>query len=176
MDAGHDSNDVLELGERRAPRLPAGWRPSRGAGILAVAALAIGLAAGYAAGDSHVTAAPRAAPTVTVVLRPTPPEPSIATPATAFSFADSPALTQDVASCATQTGHKLQLGVQVSNQSTDAILLRTVRAVLPLGGLKPLTVVWGPCGVRAGRVRGDRSSHRRGCPLSPPVCRTPGGQ
>jgi len=147
MDAGHDSDDVLELGERRAPRLPGGRRPSRGAGILAVAALAIGLAAGYAAGDSHVTAAaPRPTPTVTVVQRPTPSEPSIATPATAFSFADSPALTQDVASCATQTGHKLQLGVQVSNQSTDAILLRTVRAVLPLGGLKPLAVVWGPCG------------------------------
>ena len=67
-------------------------------------------------------------------------------PATAFSFADSPALTQDVASCATQTGHELQLGVQVSNQSTETILLRSVRAVLPLGGLKPLAVVWGPCG------------------------------
>jgi len=71
----------------------------------------------------------------------------IATPATAFSFTDSPALTQDLASCATQTGRELELGVQVSNQSaSDAIVLRTARAVLPLGGLKPLAVLWGPCG------------------------------
>ncbi|HTR92667.1 MAG TPA: hypothetical protein VMI73_13110 [Trebonia sp.] len=145
MDAGHD-DDVVELGARR-PRLPGGWRPSRGAGVLAAATLAVGLAAGYAAGGSHGgAAAPRATVTVTATPRPTPSDSGIATPATAFSFADVPALTQDVASCAAQSGHDLQLGVQVSNQATDAILLRTARAVLPMGGLKPLAVLWGPCG------------------------------
>ena len=149
MDGSHDPDDVLELGGSRRSRLPGGWRPSRGAGILAAIALAIGLAAGYAAGDRHVTAgAPRATPAPSVAPRPAPSGTAagLAVPATAFSFADSPALTQDVASCATQTGHELQLGVQVSNQSTDSILLRTVRAVLPLGGLKPLAERWGPCG------------------------------
>ncbi len=165
MAAGHDHDDVLELGSERGgtrPRVPGGWRPSRGAVVLAAAALAVGLVAGYAARGSPTTAAaPRA--TVTVTAMPQPlvtgpggtgasgtgaglPGSGIATPATAFSFAGSPALTQDVASCATQTGRDLQLGVQVSNQSSDTILLRTARAVLPLGGLKPLKALWSPCG------------------------------
>jgi hypothetical protein len=146
MDAGHD-DDVLELGDRR-PRLPGGWRPSRGAVVLAAATLVVGLVAGYAARGNQATApAPRATVTVTATPLPATSDSGIATPATAFSFADSPALTQDVASCATQSGHDLQLGVQVSNQSADdAIVLRTARAVLPMGGLKPLAVLWGPCG------------------------------
>ncbi|HEX8007803.1 MAG TPA: hypothetical protein VF482_15405, partial [Trebonia sp.] len=45
------AEDVVEQGDRRFP-LPS-WRPSRGAGVLAVAALIVGLAAGYAAGDRH---------------------------------------------------------------------------------------------------------------------------
>lgn len=161
MDAGHDPDDVLELGSRslggRGLRLPGGWRPSRGAGILAGATLVVGLAAGYAAGDRHATAAsPRVTATVTAIPRPAQSASGIAAPATAFSFADSTALTQDVASCSTQTGHELQLGVQVSNQSTDTITLRTARAVLPLGGLKPLAEVWGPCGsLQAGTLGAD---------------------
>jgi hypothetical protein len=156
MDAGHDPDDVVELGSRepgsREPggsllRLPGGWRPSRRAGILAAAALAVGLAAGYVAGYRHTTAAaPRVTATVTVIARPGPSGSGPPAPATAFPFADSSALIQDVASCSIQTGHELQLGVQVSNESSDAITLRTMRAVLPLGGLKPLAHVWGPCG------------------------------
>jgi hypothetical protein len=150
MDTGHDPDDVLEVGNRR-PLLAGGWRPSRGAGILAAVTLAVGLTAGYAAGDRQATAvAPRATPTVikTVTMAPrTPPSGSgIAVNATSFPFADSSALIQDVASCSIQTGHELQLGVQVSNDSSDAITLRTARAVLPLGGLKPLAETWGPCG------------------------------
>jgi hypothetical protein len=148
MNAGHDPDDVLELGSRRS-RLPGGWRPSLGAVMVAAAALAVGLVAGRAAGGSPRTAVtPRVTVTVTATPQPAPSGFSgIATPATAFSFTDSPALTQDLASCATQTGRELELGVQVSNQSaSDAIVLRTARAVLPLGGLKPLAVLWGPCG------------------------------
>jgi hypothetical protein len=163
MDAGHDPDDVLELGSGqpggRRLRLPGGWRPSRGTVVLAAAALVIGLAAGYAAGGNHATAAaPRVTATVTATPRPAPSDSNsgIATPATAFSFADSPALTQDVASCSIQTGHKLELGVQVSNQSSDPITLRTVRVVLPLGGLKPLAEMWGPCGwLQAGTPGAD---------------------
>lgn len=154
MDAGHD-DDVVELGERRS-RLPGAWRPSRAAAILAAASVAVGLAAGYAAGGRHATAvAPRATVTVTATPRPEPSDSGIATPATAFPFADSSALIQDVASCAIQTGHELQLGVQVSNESSDAITLRSMRAVLPLGGLKPLAHVWGPCGSLQAGIPGE---------------------
>src|SRR5262249_32118398 len=116
MDAGHD-DDVVELGARR-PRLPGGWRPSRAAAILAAATLAVGLAAGYAAGGRHATVpAPRVTVTVTATPLPAVSDSGIATPATAFPFAVSSALIQDVASCSSQTGHQLQLGVQVSNDS-----------------------------------------------------------
>jgi len=157
MDAGHDPGDVLELGSRR-PLLPGGWRPSRGAGLLAAATLAVGLAAGYAAGDRHTTAAaPRVTATVTVIARPGPSDSGPPALATTFPFADSSALIQDVASCSSQTGHELQLGVQVSNESSDAITLHSMRAVLPLGGLKPLAQVVGPCGSLQAGTLGEGS-------------------
>jgi hypothetical protein len=133
--------DVVESGGGRRFRLP-DWRPSRAAEILAVAALAVGLAAGYAAGSSRSGgAAARPQPTVTVTT-----PPSGSAPAASFTFANSPALFQDTSECSMQTGTELQLGVQVTNQSTEPIELQTVRAVLPLGGLKQLTWQWGPCG------------------------------
>jgi hypothetical protein len=134
------SDDVVESGGRRF-RLP-DWRPSRGAEILAVAALVVGLAAGYAAGGSRAGGgAARPQPTVTVTTSPSGPA-----PAASFSFANSPALFQDTGACSTQTGTELQLGVQVTNQATEPVELQTVKAVLPLGGLKQLTWQWGPCG------------------------------
>ena len=161
MDAGHDPGEVLELGGAepggRRLRLPGGWRPSRGAGLFAAVTLAVGLAAGYAAGDWHATAAaPRVTATVTATARPAPSDSGLPAAATTFPFADSSALIQDVGSCSTQTGHELQLGVQVSNDSNDAITLLSARAMLPLGGLKPVTAVWwGPCGsLQAGTPEG----------------------
>ena len=131
-------SDILEQGGEQGSRrfhLP-GWRPSRGAGVLAVAALAIGLAAGYAAGNRQAAGgAARPQPTVTA-----------SAPASSFSFAASPALFQDTGACSTQTGAELQLGVQVTNQSTEPIVLQTAKAVLPLDGLEQLTWQWGPCG------------------------------
>ena len=145
------SDDLVELGGRqfRLPgwlpsRLP-GWPPSRGAAVLAVAALVVGLAAGYAAGDRHTrSAAALPKPTVTVTA---PPSSSPASaPGAAFSFANSPALTQGTGACSVQTGRELQLGVQVTNQSTAAITLQTAKAVLPIGGLKQVTWQWATCG------------------------------
>lgn len=135
------SNDVVELGGSGRFRLP-GWRPSRGASVLAIAALVIGIAAGYAAGGQHARgSAARPQPTVTVTA-----SPSVPAPAASFSFADSPALTQDTAACSVQTGQQLELGVQVTNQSTVPITLTTARAVLPLGMLKQVTWQWATCG------------------------------
>jgi hypothetical protein len=142
-------DDVVELGGResgRRLRLPGGWRPpsdwrpSRGATAFALAALAVGLAAGYAAGYRHVRGSAAL------------PEPTAATsaapaPATAFSFADSPALIQDTGACSVQTGQQLELGVQVTNLSTAPITLETAKAVLPMGGLKPVRWQWEPCGL-----------------------------
>jgi hypothetical protein len=160
-----DADDLVELGGRefRLPgwlrsRLP-GWRPSRRAGILAAAALVVGLGAGYAAGGQHArgsAAAPGAKGTVSkgTVSKVTGPRgtasPSASgasTPAPVFSFANSLALTQDTAACSVQTGHQLQLGVQVTNQSTATITLLSAKSVLPLGGLSQITWQWATCGV-----------------------------
>jgi hypothetical protein len=140
-----ETGDLVELGGRtvRLPgwlssRLP-GWRPSRSAGVLAVVALAAGLAAGYAAGDRArdgtalpaLSASPAAAPAAT------------------FSFAGTPALTQDTGACSVQRGHDLVLGVQLTNQSTQPLMLITTKAVLPLGGLSQVTWQWATCGAIA---------------------------
>lgn len=143
------ADDLLELGGRssRLPRLPdkwrsrlPGWRPSRGAAAFAVAALVVGLAAGYAAGDRQARGgAAIPAPSASASA-------SKPAPATSFSFAGSPALTQDTGACSAQTAQGLQLGVQVSNQSTQPLTLRTARAVLSVSGLKEVGWQWSVCG------------------------------
>jgi hypothetical protein len=45
-----------------------------------------------------------------------------------------------------QIGHALQLGVQVTNESSADLTLGRVTVVLPLGGLKVISQAWGPCG------------------------------
>ena len=140
-----EKGDLVELGGRTV-RLP-GWlsarlpgrRPSRGAGVLAVVALAAGLAAGYTAGDraSGGTAQPV----------PSSPSASPATsPAATFPFAGAPALIQDTGACSVQLGHDLVLGVQLTNQSTQPVMLTSTKAVLPMGGLSQVTWQWATCG------------------------------
>jgi len=116
-------------------RLPDGWRPSRAAIAFAVTALAVGLVAGYTAGDRHGrgTALPQ-------------PTPAASSPAASFSLPDSLLLTQDTGACSTQSGRHLALGVQVTNRSTVPLTLESARAVLPLGGLTQGTWHWTPCG------------------------------
>jgi hypothetical protein len=143
------ADDVVEQGGGRRFPLPS-WRPSRGVGVLAVAALIVGLAAWYAAGDRHArggAALPKPARTAAS---------SASAPAATLPFTDSPALTQDIGLCSTQIGQELQLGVQITNQSAAPLTLQTVRAVLPMGGLKQVTQQWAPCGaLPAGLVQAD---------------------
>jgi hypothetical protein len=172
MDEGSSEPDILEQRVRlRLPRLPwPGWRPSRGASILAAVTLAIGLAAGYAAGHSQArgtAAAPQkpAAPagqasggvasggvasggvasggvasggvaSATII--------AVAPPA---STGFGPALTEDPGTCSVQAGRHLELGIPVTNQSGQTVLLESVKPVLPLPGmLKVLSWRWDPCG------------------------------
>lgn len=142
MDSDSSGADIVELGRERRFRLPE-WRPSRGAGLFAAAALVIGLAAGYTAGDRHASSTAALRKSTATTSSGT--SPSSATGA-AFALTDSPALTQDTGACSVQTGQELQLGVQVTNQSTATITLQTAKAVLPLGELKQLTWQWATCG------------------------------
>ncbi len=157
-DAPRD-DDVVELGRAgqgdRGPvrrlLLPDGWpapggrRPSRGAAVLAAAALVVGLVAGYAAGnrqvhgDAAVPAPTASGPTVS-------PASPASSPSPIFPFAVSSALIQGTGACSVQSGRHLALGVQFSNQSAVPVTLRSVRAVLPLGGLTAGAWHWAPCG------------------------------
>ena len=118
----------MEQGARQLP-IPA-WRPPVIAVILAAAGLLAGFAAGYAAGDRHGrdSAAPVSRSQAAARLLP------------------AGSLTQSASQCSAQTGHALQLGVQVTNQSAAAVTLLRVRPVLPLSGLKATSQAWGTCG------------------------------
>jgi hypothetical protein len=136
------SGDVLEQGNGEPPR-----RPQQTAILLGAAGLILGLAVGYALGHAGRTAAP------------TPVAQASASPgstATHHQGAQSPedgppltgpdSLVQSGSQCATQSGHRLQLGVQVINQSAVPVTLRRVAAVEPPGGLRVATKAWGTCG------------------------------
>ena len=153
MEEGPSEPDILEQKSRPGLiRLPsAGRRPSREAGLLAAVTLAIGLAAGYAAGHRQgrgAAAAPgkaaasasQASPGVatgTVV--------TVAPPASTGFFGSL--LTQNPGTCSVQDGRDLELGIPVTNQSAETILLQSARPVSLVSGLlKVLSWRWGPCG------------------------------
>jgi hypothetical protein len=129
--ADGEGDDVVEHGGHRFAAL--NWSPPRGV-VLAAAGLAaglvIGLAGGYAAGERHAGAAASGATASPAILT----EP------------DASVLDQSGGECSAQTGHELQIGVQVTNQTPTQLTLRQVKAVLPLGGLRAIGVRWAPCG------------------------------
>jgi hypothetical protein len=97
--------------------------------VIAVAALAAGLVAGYAAGERHARhgSGGRAGSAV-------------------IAAGGGAALVQAGVDCSARAGGMLQLGVQVTNQSAVSLRLDSVRAVLPLGGLRVAGASWGVCG------------------------------
>jgi hypothetical protein len=132
-DGSAAGDDVLEVGggRRLAPR---GLWPPPGGLIVGAAALLAGLAIGYAAGAQH-PAEPAA-----------PPSPSRAVaPAEPFLAGGFP-LSQSGPQCSVQAGRELQVGVQIMNLSSAVVRPRRVQVVLPLGGLRVISQVWGPCG------------------------------
>jgi hypothetical protein len=134
----HDGDDVVGQGGGRLP-LP-GWRLSRGSLVLAALTLLVGLGAGYATGQRHMSGgAPGAGATAPQRPRtsPSPVSPLVAV---------SPALTQLTTGCSAQVGQKLQLGIPVTNRADAAVTLGGVEVTTPMGGLRVISRQWGPCG------------------------------
>lgn len=167
-----DEDDVVEQGGARPrlsrwaqrPRwLPAGGgQPSRGAAILGVAGLIVGLAAGYTVGYRHpghaaqpsrATSSPAtAAATVPSAAAgfgaPFYPPPAPGGPAYSSSLGISQlsGLAQTGGKCSVQNGRELQVGVEVINISEKPVTLGQVKPILPLGGLRLVSRQWAPCG------------------------------
>jgi hypothetical protein len=162
MDEGSSEPDILEQeGWLRLPRLPStGWRPSRSASILAAVTLVIGLAVGYAVGhgQGRGTVAANGKPTASAGqasgAAPSGTAVAVAPPASTGFL--GPALTQDTGTCSVQTGRELQLGIPVTNQSGETVLVESVKP-LPLasGTLKVLSWRWDPCGFDNDRIIPD---------------------
>jgi len=152
MDEGSSEPDFLEQGGRlRLPRLPSpGWRPSRGASILAALTLAIGLAVGYAAGHSQArgaAAAPGKHAALTGQVSRDVASAKIAAAARSASIGFGLALTEDPGTCSVQAGRDLELGIPITNRSGETVLLESVKPVQPVPGmLKVLSWRWDPCG------------------------------
>jgi hypothetical protein len=126
-EAGPGGPDVVHQGDRpaRGPAFVAG---------LAAGALVLGLGVGYAVGRNQAPGRPAAAPSA---------RGSTAAPPGTIGL---PELGQSGQQCAEQTGHHLQLGVQVTNESGSSVRLSRVRVILPLPGLKQTAQAWGTCG------------------------------
>jgi hypothetical protein len=130
-EAGRGGPDVVQQGYRwaRGPAFAAG---------LAAGALVLGVAVGYAVGRNQAPGRPAAAPSARA-----------GTPSAAASSAPDfglPELGQTGQQCSEQIGRRLQLGVQVTNESDLSVRLRRVQVIMPLGGLKPTAHAWGTCG------------------------------
>jgi hypothetical protein len=54
--------------------------------------------------------------------------------------------------CSIQTGNRLQLGVEVTNNTTQSIMLTDVQIGLPLSGLHVRTKAFGTCGSIGGNT------------------------
>ena len=116
---------------------------------MAVATLVAGLAVRYVVGHGQArgTVAGPAGPT-TPAGRATGAAGSIVVvspPASADFF--GPALSQDAGTCSVQVGRDLELGIPVTNESGETVLLKSVRPVpLVSGVLRVLSWHWAPCG------------------------------
>jgi len=130
-------DDVIENGDRgNRPAWWPGWIGQRTIAV-AAAALAVGLIAGYLGGHLQGRAPqplrPAGATSPLTSQRSTPP-------------GTAPALGATGNLCAVQHGTTLQLGVEVANQSDQALAVGDFRAVLPIGGLRATAATVGTCG------------------------------
>jgi hypothetical protein len=145
MDRFGAEPDVLEGGS--ALPVPRRWAPWV-AGV-AVASVA-GLLGGYAIGHRGES---RTGPSPATMTSATTSPPPTGRPS------GSPPLVQTGATCSIQHGHRLQLGVQVENQSSSVVHISGVTSREPLGGLHRIDSGLGPCGeIRGQAVSFDSSA------------------
>ncbi|HEY0531227.1 MAG TPA: hypothetical protein VGD29_06475 [Actinoplanes sp.] len=123
IELGPADADIIESGSEGMPRLPGriavGW--------VVVLVVVAGLA-GYLWGSRH--GAGRAAPG--------------ALPSAAPEVGQ--AIVGTGKRCSTQLKARLQLGVEVVNQSAANVSLHQLQAILPLRGLRATAATWGSCG------------------------------
>jgi hypothetical protein len=118
---------------------------------MAAVTLVLGLVAGYAVGHSQgrgtVAAPAKPASPVGQASGDVNSETIVAAaPSASIDFA-GPALTENPGTCSTQVGHNLELGIPVTNQFGETVLLKSVKPVpLMAGLLKVLSWRWAPCG------------------------------
>ena len=118
---------------------------------MAAVTLLVGLAVGYAVGHSQGrgTAAAPDKPAAPAGQAPgaVGSETIVAVAPSASTGFSGPALTQNPGTCSVQVGRNLELGIPVTNQSGETVLLESVKPVLPVSGiLKVLSWRWAPCG------------------------------
>ncbi len=137
-DGSEDARDVLAGGRDHPPWLER-LRPQRiGVGIILVS-VAIGLLLGYVLGhDDGNTGVTKHQATARSTLAPTHglfPSPVV-----------SPGITETGQRCAEQQGTRLQLGVEIVNESTTTVTLGELGAQLPLRGLRAVARADQTCG------------------------------
>jgi hypothetical protein len=123
---------IIDLNDEPPPSArPVPWRV-----IGLIAALVLGGVIGYFVGDNHgrSTARPAASPSPTGVVKP---------------FA---AVALTGRQCAVQLGKRLQLGVEITNNTDRQIMLTDIQIGLPLGGLHVRTKAFGTCGSVGGNT------------------------
>jgi len=133
-DGGPDDFDatVIDMGVDPTPQQrPVPWRI-----IGLIAALLLGGVIGYFVGDNHgrSSARPAAAPSPTTVVKP---------------FA---AVALTGRQCSVQLGKRLQLGVEITNNTNHQIMLTDIQVGLPIGGLHVRTKAFATCGAVGGNT------------------------
>ncbi|MEO3808060.1 hypothetical protein ABGB17_03565 [Sphaerisporangium sp. B11E5] len=130
---GQGNTEVIASGPDGPPRPPHTITVGLALVLVVVAAIA-----GYLVGSRHraTTAAPGTSSSPTT--------PAVAEPIGWTSKR-----------CSVQLKDRLQLGIEIINQSATEMTLRQVQAVLPLRGLSAAVATWGGCGQLSPAVTGD---------------------
>ncbi len=124
----HGSRHVIDMGQQPPDQQrPVPWRV-----IALIAALVIGGFAGYLIGDRHGgsgSARPASSPSPDQPINP------------------ETSLSMTGRQCSVQTGHRLQLGVEIYNGTGKVVSLESIEIGLPLkGALRFVTKEFGTCG------------------------------
>jgi hypothetical protein len=129
---GETEAHIIDMGD--AP--PAGPRPVPWRVIGLIVALVLGGVIGYFVGDNHgrSTARPTAQPSPTTLVKP-------------FS-----AVTLTGRQCSVQLGKRLQLGVEITNDTDHQIMLTDIQVGLPMGGLHVRAKAFATCGAVGGNT------------------------